>query len=71
MRSFTTTQGTAMPEATLCEDLSVGPEGHWGDPISRQYAMSAAAHETDWDRGTMHDSTDNDSVACIVCGSQR
>lgn len=59
--SLTTTQGTAMPEATLC-DL------HFGDEVAHAQAVIAASGAGDYaGDGVWYNSTGNDSVACIAC----
>lgn len=64
MRSVCTDQGTAMPEATLCEQ-------HYPNPTFKEQAERAAEyapdcrHHRDW-----YQSDENTEVACIICGSQ-
>lgn len=60
--SIVTGQGTAMPEATLCEV-------HHADPELRQRTEAVAFGADDWSGDeAWHDSTGNDEVACVECG---
>lgn len=58
--SIVTNQGTAMPEATLCER-------HFGSLASRAFAAGAALSAEDCDEVRWCESTGNDAVACVAC----
>lgn len=59
--SLTTIQGTAMPEATLCNL-------HLEDEVAHAQAVIAASAAGDYaGDGVWYDSTSNDSVVCIAC----
>jgi hypothetical protein len=63
--SLVTHQGTAMPESTLCGQ-------HLTEDAARDTAVFAAEQSEDWDgEPSFHDSTGNDCVSCIVCGTNR
>lgn len=61
--SLVTTQGTAMPEATLCET-------HVTVATERNKAIMNARQAGDWNGIAGHniETTDNNEVACIICG---
>lgn len=58
--SLTTTQGTAMPEATLCLD-------HHNDEQHRLNSESLASNVSDYSGDEWVNTTDNDEVSCAVC----
>ncbi len=62
--SMVTVQATAMPEATLCER-------HYNMPAMREAAQERAKAAEDWSGVPFwYDSTNNDQVACNVCGTE-
>jgi hypothetical protein len=61
MYALVTDQGTAMSEAALCASCYV-------DPQNQGYAEEQAGAAGDWDRTPWIDASENDALACAVCG---
>lgn len=59
--AYVTHQGTAMPEAALCDT-------HLATHYAK--AVAGARDADDWDGGNLHDVTGNELIACIVCGTR-
>lgn len=63
MRSIVNDQGTAMAEATLCEE-------HYKQHEPPIVAEAAAENAEDFAGFNWQDSTGNDAVSCIWCGKE-